>query len=336
MDDGRFQVGGRVGGIQCCHGWWMGDGWNIMYKMARGSRLDFIRMGVGVEGLLTVGIRRRIAQKTCLFHPLFSMNKKVGVKENETLRCSRSIGRRKGGQDRRRGDRRWCRRLVLRLLLLLSRPHLRLQQRHRPILPLPLLPLPRLLLRIRPIAPQEAKEPPHLFQPHDANHGGGGGVVALAVDEGDRVVEPGVLVQDEVLAEDDGVDAGAEDVEGDCDGRAAVRGVGEAPVDLDLAEDVVPAAVGVFDVLFARGQRGDGRVEALGVVDGHQVGFAARVEGGDGFGVVDASEDELAEAFVLSGFVDAFAEEVVGSGAGFGGRRQLETVSVFAHGFRLS
>ena len=125
------------------------------------------------------------------------------------------------------------------------------------------------------------------------------------------MVEPGVLGEDEVLAEDDGVDAGSEDVEDDLDGL--VRGVGEAPVDLDLAEDVVPAAVGVFDVLFARGQGHDGRLEALGVVEGHEVGFAAGVEGGDGLGVVDASEDELAEAFVLSGFVDAFAEEVVGS-----------------------
>lgn len=223
--------------------------------------------------------------------------------------------------------------MVLRLLLqLLSRacPHLRLQQSHRPFLPLPFLPLPGFFLRIGLIAAQETEEASDLFQPHDTDDRG----LGLAVNEGEFVVEPGVLGEDEMLAEDDGMDAGSEDVKDHFDGL--VRLVGEAPIDLDLAEDIVPSPVGVFDMLFAYRQSHDGCVEALGVVKRHQVRFAARVEGGDGLGVVNTSENQLAEAFVLSRFVDAFAKEVVWSGERFRWFCQLKTMSMFAHGFSLS
>ena len=126
------------------------------------------------------------------------------------------------------------------------------------------------------------------------------------------MIEPGIFGEDMSFTEDDWMDTGAEDVEDDFGGF--VGGIGEAPVDLDLPEHGAPSPVGVFDVQFACTQRQNCEFQALGVLDGHQVRFTACVKRGECVCAVNTPNDELAKTFVLSCFINTFAEDVAGRG----------------------
>ena len=148
------------------------------------------------------------------------------------------------------------------------------------------------------------------------------------------MIEPGIFREDESLAEDDWMNAGTEDVEDDF--RGFVGGVEEAPIDLDLSEHGAPSPVGVFDVLFACRQWQDGELEAFGVVNGHQIRFTPCIKRCECVCAVDTSKNQLAKAFVLSSFINAFAEEVARRGVWIRWFCQLETMSMFAHSLGLS
>ena len=148
------------------------------------------------------------------------------------------------------------------------------------------------------------------------------------------MIKPGIFGKDESFTEYDWIYTSLEDIK--CDHGDFVGGVEEAPRDVDLSKNFTLSPINVFDLLLTCRQRLDLKVKALGVADRHQVGFAACIKRGDCVCAIDTSIDQLAETFVSSRFIDAFAEKLPGRGALVRRFGQLETVSMSAESLGLS